>query len=286
MCPFECDVCIFRKLTGRSSDNESSVDDLLLATIRRMNLDAFWSSESVTVLGNKGKINMSLKLSALVGLQGPYLHDGPFPAYDHCGYEVAIQMLLYSKRKGRTNKSHLQFDTIWKVRTSYANQIRASPQMNRKTLSMGDMRGNYQRLTLNPCASMWFGKFVKGCKNRMGQEWKPNKGMSTELLLTVLEEAERRIEAAPTASELHRWSAFHCYAVVTYVLSLRGREGLLLDLEGLHKHWTSDEIGHVIVTIQGRVKGETGDRDHLLPAVFVTLTGISVRSTLERLLAL
>ena len=115
MCPFECDDCIFRKLTGRSSDEESSVDGLLLATIRRMNLDAIWSSATVTVIGNKDKINMSLKLSALVGLQGPYRHEGPFPAYDHCVYEVAVQMLLYSKRKGRTSKSHLQFDTIRKV---------------------------------------------------------------------------------------------------------------------------------------------------------------------------
>jgi hypothetical protein len=33
-------------------------------------------------------------------------------AWAHCGYEVAAQILLYSKRKGRTTKTHLQFDTI------------------------------------------------------------------------------------------------------------------------------------------------------------------------------
>ena len=181
MTPFECDDCIFRKLTGHSSDEESSVDGLLLATIRRMNLDAFWSSASVTVVGNKGKINMSLKLSALVGLQGPYLHDGPFPAYDHCGYEVAIQMLLYSKRPGTHTKSHLQFETVRKLRTSYSNHGRVSPHSNEESMSMGDVKGNYQRLTNDPCGSFWFYRFMKGAKSRMGQEWRPNKGLSTKL---------------------------------------------------------------------------------------------------------
>jgi hypothetical protein len=123
MITFECDLCIFRKLRGESPDRSNSVDVLLLGTIRRMNLDALWSTASATVHGNKDKIDMGLRLSGLVGLQGPYIHEGPLPDYDHCGYEVAAQVLLYSKREGRTVKDHVQFDTIRKVRTVYSNQV-------------------------------------------------------------------------------------------------------------------------------------------------------------------
>ena len=127
---------------------------------------------------------------------------------------------------------------------------------------------------------------MRGCRHRMGQEWKPNKGMSMELLLLVLDEAETRLEGAASVREVHRWAVFHTYSIICYVVSLRGSEGLLLDLEGLLHHWSDQEERHVIITLQGQVKGETGDRDHLLPCVARTLSGIQVRSSLERLIAL
>jgi hypothetical protein len=128
--PFQCDLCLFRKLRKRSPDPSNSEDALLAATVRRMNLDAFWCTATATVYGNKDKLDLALSLSELVGLDGPCIHIGPLPSHDHCGYEVAAQMLLYSKRKGRNSKTHCQFDTIRKVRTCHANQVRASPQMN------------------------------------------------------------------------------------------------------------------------------------------------------------
>ena len=47
--PFECDRCIFAKLKSRLPFNEAPKDKLLLAVIRRINLDALWSRESSTV---------------------------------------------------------------------------------------------------------------------------------------------------------------------------------------------------------------------------------------------
>jgi hypothetical protein len=100
MIPFECDICIYRKLNGRSPRESNPVDDLLLGCIRRANLDAFWSSAAATVNGNRDKLVVGIRLSKLVGLEGPYLHEGPLPDHDHCGCKVAIQMLLYSSQKG------------------------------------------------------------------------------------------------------------------------------------------------------------------------------------------
>jgi len=39
--PFECDICVFRKLRKTEPTNKSPMDKLLLAAIRRMNLDTF-----------------------------------------------------------------------------------------------------------------------------------------------------------------------------------------------------------------------------------------------------
>jgi hypothetical protein len=94
MVPFQCDLCVFRKLKRQSPDFSNPGDDLLLiACIRRINLDAFWSRSKHTVRGNREKIGNCLELSRAVGLEGPCTVDGPLPNFDHCGYKVAI---LYS----------------------------------------------------------------------------------------------------------------------------------------------------------------------------------------------
>jgi hypothetical protein len=94
--PFKCDGCIFRKLKKSDPILRDPQDDLLLACIGRMNLDAFWVRAKDTLKGNRDKLVDKLSLSKLVGLQGPCLHDGPYPDYDYCGYEVAMDMLLMS----------------------------------------------------------------------------------------------------------------------------------------------------------------------------------------------
>ena len=78
MIPFECDLCIFRKLRGTDPEASSSQDILLETCIRRMNLDAFWSRAKSTVYQNKRQLMNSLELSVMVGLQGSYEHAGPY----------------------------------------------------------------------------------------------------------------------------------------------------------------------------------------------------------------
>ena len=63
----------------------------------------------------------------IVWLNGPFIHEGPFPNFDHCGYEVAIIMLLYSTNTGKLHLDHLQYDTIRKFQSTFGNQVRASP---------------------------------------------------------------------------------------------------------------------------------------------------------------
>jgi hypothetical protein len=284
MVPFECDLCVFRKLRKHTPDPLSPEDELLMACIRRVNLDAFWSRAKGTVLGNRDKLADGLKLSETVGLKGPYESDGAFPEWDHCGYEVAIQMVLASRRKGVYCVDRLQFDTIRKLRSCYSNQCRASASANRTAISLGDQKGKYVRFSTDVCASFWFYRFLEGCKNRMGQEWRPNQAMPIPLLLKLLEEVGYRIEAAASKREENRWIVFHTYVTVCYVVSLRGSEGLLLDISGLRRKWGLGGDEYITIALLGKIKGETDDRAHLLPSVHVTSSGIRIADSVKRLI--
>ena len=58
------------------------------------------------------------------------------------------------------------------------------------------------------------------------------KVFSTKLLMKVLEAAEKRRRQMDNLKDKHIWTVFFTYAVMSYVLSLRGNEGFMLDIEG------------------------------------------------------
>jgi hypothetical protein len=119
----------------------------------------------------------------------------------------------------------------------------------------------------------------------MGQDWRPNKAISKALMIKVLVEADYRVESATSQEERNRWIVFYTYAMVCYVVSLRGCEGLLLDLSGLNRKMNAGVEEYVVIALLGKIKGESGDRAHLLPSIPVTSSGIQVREKLKRLLA-
>ena len=73
---------------------------------------------------------------------------------------------------------------------------------------------------------------------------------------------------------------FFCFC---FVVSLRSPEGLLCDLEGLIDHF-DDTRHYVIITLLGKVKGEHHSRQHLLPCVPVTSSGIEVKIWMKRVM--
>ena len=58
--------------------------------------------------------------------------------------------------------------------------------------------------------------------------------LSIPLLLQLITSVEERIEQSRDKKEKHTWIVFVTYTVVSYVISLRGNEDFLLDLEGLN----------------------------------------------------
>ena len=110
-------------MKGRSPLDNSENDKLLLDFIQRSILEAFWFRSTATVNGYAQQVRKMLGFSDIVGLEGPFKHTELMRWRYHSGYEVAIAMLLYSRRKGKNSDDQIQFDTVRKFRTVYGNFI-------------------------------------------------------------------------------------------------------------------------------------------------------------------
>jgi hypothetical protein len=150
---------------------------------------------------------------------------------------------------------------------------------------MGDEKGRYSRFYQDASTSLWFGRFVEGCSKRMGQITKRNRAMSTDLLKRMLEEIETNVEGTDGHDKRHRWVVFGAFVTISYVVSLRGTEGFLLDLRAMNKYWTTC-TEYTMIALLGRVKGEGIDRNRTLPSVNETKSGVRVRDAVGRLLDL
>ena len=119
----------------------------------------------------------------------------------------------------------------------------------------------------------------------MGQDWRPNKSVSIEIMTNLLSMVEQRVMDASTLGIKSKWLMAGGYFCICYVVSLRSTEGLLCDLGALKEHF-DDTRGYMIIPLLGQVKGEHHTRQHLLPCVERTDSGIEVKVWLNRLLAL
>ena len=134
-----------------------------------------------------------------------------------------------------------------------------------------------RRMTAGVCGSIWFARFIDGCKSRMGQVHKPNQAMNNELISLVLRQVELRISNSTNLEEVHDWAIFSCYTVACYCLSLRCNEGFSIDLGTMSKFRRKDNGSYVVFSLLGKVKGERNQCTHLIPCIPITGSGIRVR---------
>lgn len=288
--PFECDECVFRKLKQSSPDWSRPSHQLLRGFIRRMNLDAMWARATSTVEGNARRVLRMIEHSEELGIPAPFMASGPLPPYDYCGYSVAILMLRESLRPGRHHDSHQQYDSIRRVRATHTNHYRTTKDEIAVRLTLHDATGaGKTSFGRNPTNSLWFERFNEGLKRRMGQDWRPDEPMTSELLIGMLNEVVREAQAS-LESEAEAWIMFGAYAAICFVLGLRGNEGRMLDLRGLIDHWDDaktkawfpvlSDNAFTVVPLIGKFKSEHHDRNHLLFSVNETTSGIRVRDWL------
>jgi hypothetical protein len=127
---------------------------------------------------------------------------------------------------------------------------------------------------------------MTGCQRRMGQDWRPDWAITNKMLHFMLVKIEYRLDQVTDDAERRHWIFAGGYFVLTYGNSLRGPEGLFLDLAGcLKKFSVNDTKYHVVFALLGTVKGEHLKREHLLPTVNdETQSGIPVRCWLKHIL--
>ena len=109
----------------------------------------------------------------------------------------------------------------------------------------------------------------------MGVIWKPNKALSTELILKLIERSE--MKRSDNEVGRHLWTVFVTYLTVSYVISMRGSKGFLLNLKTLRKLKERASNEYFWLSLLGRIKGENIEKEHNIPCINITSSGINVK---------
>ena len=166
-------------------------------------------------------------------------------------------MFQYSRRLCKHLATHTKHETFRKLKLDYRNWVRASLQANQNTWVVSNTDKKLRRVNKDISGSLWFHRFNLGVKFRMGSIWKPNKGFSIKLLKHMLQRAEKKRSEWEDANVKHIWTVFVTYSVISYVLSLRGAEGFLLDLKGTRKKQREKNGKIFLDNITGEVERRT-----------------------------
>eukprot|EP00980_Cylindrotheca_fusiformis_P024834 scaffold12553_cov76-Cylindrotheca_fusiformis.AAC.5 len=284
--PFVCHVCIYRILKGSDPDPGKRAEAFLIKVIKRATLDVLWSRTRSTVRTNRSIVVRTLRELDTLGLDGPYYDPGPTPFSDFCGFETAIAVLMDSLREGKYHSSHKQWDSIRKVKSFIASfeKLSSNNPLSQLTLLESE-KGYVRRFHFGRSASLWYQRFAAGCKARMGQDIRPNQALRTELWVQVLEECRERARRSTSIAEGDGWIMAGSYFAFAYVLSLRGPEAFMFEIELLATHQERVN-GLVWLPIVGKVKGADSVNTYYLRSVPVTDSGINVEHWRNLLLAI
>lgn len=133
---------------------------------------------------------------------------------------------------------------------------------------------------------------MEGCLSRMGQDVRSDLDLDPIILHLIFRMLRETINSDRV------WYATNClatiagaYLVMSFVLSLRGHEEFILDLQGLIQHISDgrqdyETFPHVIFPLLGCLKNKTGERWYLMLVVDETSSGLKVGFWMEQLVAL
>ncbi len=191
---------------------------------------------------------------------------------------MSCQLVAGSRGKDAYHDDHKhQFDTVRAFRTAYHNQAACSMMNSGSMLSLGNEKGEYQRFAREATASVWYQRFSQGCKKTMVQDWRPNRAISNELVHRLLAFCEECYRFSDSFDKTDDWIIAGTYFATGYVCSLRGHEGLLVDLEELPGMINQTNPEEIVIPLLGKVKGETNARHHKLFWVSMTFSGIDIK---------
>lgn len=106
---------------------------------------------------------------------------------DRVGLGIALTMVLASLCPGK-HSSNVQFDTIQKTQTRYANAYDAGEKYSCETVVGLDQKKQYG--STGHTFGKWFSHFMR-TRLRMGMVQRQNKALTSKLVLGVCAEAEK-----------------------------------------------------------------------------------------------
>ena len=292
--PFQCDHCWFVNLERRVPNKHSFNDLRLLGYIRRANLDVMWSRAPGTIANAKNSIKHLLRSWEELNMRIDLPELGPWVVGDNVGFGVAIGMLRYAQRKGNNRATHMQFESVRKLRTAFSHlHANARLSMNPDATSFKAQKGELFSITDSPTDSKLFQMFMRGLLLRMGKQTESNWGLDFKVLLALLTNLEGKLEDEETLQESKRECVMlGAYLTIGFVCALRGNEVFMVESEGLQnmimegRTDVESENSHVVIPLLGRFKNEDGEKWHLMVSVNTTESGIKARFWIERLVLL
>ena len=112
----------------------------------------------------------------------------------------------------------------------------------------------------------------------MGEEVWSDFALSIMVLHKILGHLDREWGEARTNEARKGVAEIAMFLIAGFCLGLRGEEVVEMDIAGFLTYYEAGRSHlahpHVMVPLLGRFKGETGERWHLLPIVWRTLSGI------------
>ncbi|CAJ1962796.1 unnamed protein product [Cylindrotheca closterium] len=270
----------------RNPDIGNEKHMLFMQDIRHANINANWSRESSTVKANFAQVKKLEKVGTdMFGIPSVTPVMGPFPLEDTFGMAIAACLLRRSLDPGR-NENTIQFATARRFRSAFSNAYHASKNVG--NISSMAYEANKFYTTTCPTYGYWFARFILGCHKRMGDKVVQDYALSRKIFLELLRHLEDDWNGAhENPIERDGIAEFAGVLLIGFLLGLRGEEIVKTDISGLLKYIDVGALDpdhpHVIIPLIGRLKGETGERYHMLPMARVTRSGIMAGKWMDRL---
>jgi hypothetical protein len=218
--PFQGDLCHFRNLMNQNPNKNLAQDLHIMKCIRRANLDSLWSAEPRTVSQTLTECHRGSNITASLGFKNKLFRPmGPFPLEDSFRMGAAIVTLQISLNTGKYDTT-VQFGTVCKFWSAFSNAYHALFEGQHAVVMAKDTR----KLTVTKCPTYgtWFETFMKGCHKRMGEITRPDRALSSTILLEILKLIERDwINLPHNRFLLASEGAFY---VIAFSCGLRGEE--------------------------------------------------------------
>ena len=254
MIPFQCELCRFRNL--KEIDPRRRSEDLLLPrTIRRANIDAFWSREPGTVNSTLRESRKVEVIGRTLGMNDDLLAMDPFPLKDNQKMGITVCILIRSLDKGRYYDT-LQYESLRKMRSTFSNVWHVSSITLTTSVLARDIRKTY--VTSCPAHSLWFEQFMARMHTHIGDEIRQNEAVTLEVVHNMIEGLEEEFLREKTNIIRGDLCDMAVFVLSSFLSALRGEETLKISLSETRYYFAeargNAKHGHVVFPLRGRFK--------------------------------